>query len=75
MRLALILVVVLSVLAVGLHWLDSEPEAPRRPSPQHTRQRVAVVVGVVGSPGPLNLVGVLPAAQKSWNDTIHWEEP
>jgi len=72
-RLGLALVAVLSVLVLALKFFDQGPP-PRSPSPEHTRQRAAVAVSLVGSATPWNAVGVLPVAQKAWN-TMERGEP
>jgi hypothetical protein len=73
-RLGVALLVVFSVLVLAVQ-LTGPRSDPVRTSYERTRQRAAVAVSVVGSPSPLNLVGVLPAAQKTWNATIEKEQP
>jgi hypothetical protein len=61
-RVALTLVVILSVVVLALKIFDQGPVAEPL-SPEQIRLRSAVVISLVGTANPLNTVGMLPAAQ------------
>ena len=66
MRLAITLLAMVSVLVLLIKFFDLRQETGP-PAVEHTRQRAAVVVSLVGSSSPLNTMGMLPLAQKTWN--------
>jgi hypothetical protein len=65
-RLGITILTILSLLVLGLKFFDQGP-APQQVPPEKTRQRVAVVVSLVGTPSALNRVVVLPVARDAWN--------
>jgi hypothetical protein len=65
-RLGVTILTILSVLVLGLKFFDQGP-APRPIAPEKTRQQIAVVVSLVGTPSALHNLTVLPVARETWN--------
>jgi hypothetical protein len=64
-RLGITILTILSVLVLGLKFFDQGP-APRPIAPEKARQRLAVVVSLVGTPSALHNAAVLPVARETW---------